>query len=526
MGHHEREKLKLRLNKPKNKSKDKSSKSNAENIIRNSATPVPAEQTAEGNLVPVLLRACPGTSSHRNAPVFCDYCGREGHVVEECSMLKDALWPWDTSGRAFSFELYLSNPSKKLQWDDPQTKDTTRPLSKSSGATAQSKTTKGRSNSIQTLSPRQGGIQFNSHSTKPTHLPPGAQENVTNHVPRSEKTQKPAQAAAARVTTTPTGPGIHTGGPSPNAATRARDGKNLHLPTKIIVDSGATVHVFNQKQQFQEMHSIPSRRMHVVGGEVIDIRHMGTVHIHLPKEGGGSTILDLKNVFYVPNSPFCLLSVGLAEDAGIYCNFKEKTLTNKNGQTLGLMTRSNSEYSLRDAAVLPAAREHALTMTTNPMAVKPRVSTRLAAKRAAIDISPSPAATAPVAPEVTIHPNDTNITCAPTPTDPSIDRKVDNRKLLRTIFNTLQELTQESFQVELFAASDNNLLTRYYSKENDAFSHQWTNSSFYGNPPFTDLMIKSTITKAYHDWHPIQQVLPSSFLNGPLPHGTPQSIRP
>ena len=72
--------------------------------------------------------------------------------------------------------------------------------------------------------------------------------------------------------------------------------------------------------------------------------------------------------------------------------------------------------------------------------------------------------------------------------------------IIPIVFTDLQRLVQEEFSVELFANEGNNHLPRYYSPNNDAFSHTWTNESFYANPPYDDAIIKALSTKAYKDW--------------------------
>lgn len=56
----------------------------------------------------------------------------------------------------------------------------------------------------------------------------------------------------------------------------------------------------------------------------------GTVKIRLAKEDGSEgLILNLRNIFYLPNSPSNLVSLGLLNDAGIYHDNENQTLYDK-----------------------------------------------------------------------------------------------------------------------------------------------------------------------------------------------------
>ena len=146
-----------------------------------------------------------------------------------------------------------------------------------------------------------------------------------------------------------------------------------HPPSTItvVVDSGATIHLFGQREHFQTLRDV-SQTLSAVGGDGLTVTGIGTVHLLTPHPDGTTTTLILNNVYYVPESSFNLLSVGQAEDSGIYTNFRERTLTNADGQVVATMNRTSGEYVLQDARAIHAP-EHAHAVN--------RTSIRLAAKR-------------------------------------------------------------------------------------------------------------------------------------------------
>lgn len=94
------------------------------------------------------------------------------------------------------------------------------------------------------------------------------------------------------------------------------------------MDSAADVHVCNDLRLMTGYSANPTR----VGGSTSDgiLPGRGTVKIRLAKEDGSEgLILNLRNVFYLPNSPSNLVSLGLLNDAGIYHDNENQTLYDK-----------------------------------------------------------------------------------------------------------------------------------------------------------------------------------------------------
>ena len=276
-----------------------------------------------------------------------------------------------------------------------------------------------------------------------------AEESETAHVDT---------AAAAATVSTPTGT-------PPNG--------NI----KIIIDSGATIHVFTKESHFETLTLGSSRRLQVVGGESTPVSGSGTVRLLVTLADGSETVMLLNDVQFVPQSPFNLISVGLAEEKGVHCNFRERTLTDEDGQVLATMRKTANEYTLEDAKIVTSMRALAFT---------PRKSTRLAAKLTprvvpAAATRPPKAAAAPRSP---LGPRD----------------DVTDRMLVDSHFSAIQQLTQEVFTCELFASKTNAHLQKYYTLSDDAFNHVWIHGSFFGNPPFIEALIVAAITKAVKDW--------------------------
>lgn len=92
-----------------------------------------------------------------------------------------------------------------------------------------------------------------------------------------------------------------------------------------LVDSAADVHVCNNKSIMAEFQERPTK----VGGSTSDgvSPGRGTVRLRLGLEDGlEGLILNLKNVYYLLNSPCNLVSLGLLNNSGIFHNNERKNL--------------------------------------------------------------------------------------------------------------------------------------------------------------------------------------------------------
>ncbi len=98
-----------------------------------------------------------------------------------------------------------------------------------------------------------------------------------------------------------------------------------------LIDSHADVYVSNNLRLMTDLAEKPTR----VGRSTLDgvSSGRGTVQIRLALEDGSKgIILNLRNVFYLSNSPSNLISLSLLNDVGIYYNNKEQALYDKANQ--------------------------------------------------------------------------------------------------------------------------------------------------------------------------------------------------
>jgi hypothetical protein len=58
-------------------------------------------------------------------------------------------------------------------------------------------------------------------------------------------------------------------------------GESPTSPVSVVIDSGATVHLFNDKRHFQELSTV-SKTISSVGGGDLPITGTGTVHLRVP----------------------------------------------------------------------------------------------------------------------------------------------------------------------------------------------------------------------------------------------------
>lgn len=92
-----------------------------------------------------------------------------------------------------------------------------------------------------------------------------------------------------------------------------------------LVDFTPDIHMCNNWSLMTE-YCIHSTR---IGGSTLDriLPDRGKIQLRLTlKDGSKGLILNLYNVFYLPNSPCNLLSLGLLNSSGIYHDNKNKAL--------------------------------------------------------------------------------------------------------------------------------------------------------------------------------------------------------
>lgn len=91
------------------------------------------------------------------------------------------------------------------------------------------------------------------------------------------------------------------------------------------MDSAADVHVCNEKSLMMGYQELPTK----IGGSTSDgiSPGRGSVRLRLAlKDGSEGLILNLRNAFYLPNSPCNLVNLGLLNDSGVFYDNEAETL--------------------------------------------------------------------------------------------------------------------------------------------------------------------------------------------------------
>ena len=118
---------------------------------------------------------------------------------------------------------------------------------------------------------------------------------------------------------------------------------------KWIVDSGATCHMCNDREQFADFRPLPETQEVTLGdGYTLNGSGIRTVKIETLLPDGNSQHCMLKNVLYVPKLSYNLLSVSKAAEAGNTARFSRTgcDIVNQKGKVIAFATRAGSLYYL------------------------------------------------------------------------------------------------------------------------------------------------------------------------------------
>ena len=118
---------------------------------------------------------------------------------------------------------------------------------------------------------------------------------------------------------------------------------------KWIVDSGATCHMCNDKEQFGKLNRLRRPQEVSLGdGHVLEATGTGTVTLEMLLPDGSSQRCKLKDVLFVPKLSYSLLSVSKASEAGKATKFSksECEILNENHRVIAFATRVGSLYFL------------------------------------------------------------------------------------------------------------------------------------------------------------------------------------
>lgn len=116
-----------------------------------------------------------------------------------------------------------------------------------------------------------------------------------------------------------------------------------------IVDSGATCHICNSKELFEDLHPLSRPQKVTLGdGHTLEVIGTGAVEVKLKLPGEESKIGRLNEVLYVPTLAYNLLSVAKVTEAGKVITFGETQgeVINGQGEVVAVASKAESLYYL------------------------------------------------------------------------------------------------------------------------------------------------------------------------------------
>ena len=116
-----------------------------------------------------------------------------------------------------------------------------------------------------------------------------------------------------------------------------------------IVDSGATCHICNSKELFEDLRTLAKPQKVTLGDEhTLEAIGIGTVEVNLKLPDGGSQIGSLSDVLYVPSLAYNLLSVAKVTEAGKNVQFSETQgkIFDDQGELVAIASKAGSLYYL------------------------------------------------------------------------------------------------------------------------------------------------------------------------------------
>ena len=117
-----------------------------------------------------------------------------------------------------------------------------------------------------------------------------------------------------------------------------------------IVDSGATCHICNSKELFEDFNPLSEPQKVALGdGRTLEAIGTGAVEVKLELPGGESKIGRLNKVLYVPTLAYNLLSVAKATEAGKTVTFGETQgeVIDGEGEVVAAMSKAGNLYYLK-----------------------------------------------------------------------------------------------------------------------------------------------------------------------------------
>ena len=147
-----------------------------------------------------------------------------------------------------------------------------------------------------------------------------------------------------------------------NSKTRSKDDKGdsvgllahyvlgaSELAHPWIVDSGATSHISNSRELYEVFQPLEKTQQIILGdGRRLEAVGIGVVALRLKQSGAKSKVGRLKDVLYVPDLAYNLLSVPKVTEAGKEVTFDEDqgVITDDQGDTVAMASKTGSLYYL------------------------------------------------------------------------------------------------------------------------------------------------------------------------------------
>jgi hypothetical protein len=94
------------------------------------------------------------------------------------------------------------------------------------------------------------------------------------------------------------------------------------LKLSTILDSGTTIHVFNDLSRFINFRKAPHHHILIAGNHEVPILGYGDIHINLKRPNGGKGTLQLKNIAFCTDFAINLVSFRLLREKGYHWDNK------------------------------------------------------------------------------------------------------------------------------------------------------------------------------------------------------------
>ena len=140
----------------------------------------------------------------------------------------------------------------------------------------------------------------------------------------------------------------------------------VRVPTQNwIVDSGATYHICNFKELFEDLHPLSRpQKVTLSDGHTLEAIGTGAVEVKLKLTGEESKIGRLKEVLYMPTLAYNLLSVAKVTEAGKVITF---------GETQGKVINGQGEVvAVASGVCITSIVSHCITNRSTQRVINPR----------------------------------------------------------------------------------------------------------------------------------------------------------